>query len=160
VSILTVLTELATCLCGAISDDDGPNVCWCGVVPGSGGPPVDLVGEGKDGSCGVGYVQLGLAYPSDQVGVQAVVPGSEPTGTGLDVNVGILRTMDLDGEIPEEAVLLEALERQVADIELIRKAILCCDAVSARDMILGIYTPHGPDGGVVGGYWTVHIGIL
>lgn len=158
-SILTTLSALATCLCATV-EDEGVAVCWCGLVPGGGDPPADLVGEGQDGSCGVGYVRMALAYPSDTIGTQAAVLGSEPTGIGLDVEVGILRSIELDTEIPDEAVLLESFTQQLADMDLIRKAILCCDAVPAREMILGAYTPYGPLGGVVGGFWTVHLGTL
>ena len=155
-NLLPTLTALATCLCAAIEDSGAP-VCWCGVVPGAGDPPADLVGESSGGICGVGYVRMPLAYPSDSVGVQAAVLGSEPTNWGMDVEVGILRPIELDEDIPDEAVLLLAVERQMSDMDLAKNAILCCDAIPKRDLILSAFTPYGPLGGVLGGYWTVHI---
>lgn len=168
---LPTLEALSGCLCQAIAAEvagDPPttpadpeaDICWCGVLAGTGEPPADMVGESRDGVCGIAYVQLALGYPSDQVGVQTAATSNIATGFGMDLNIGILRTIELAEDIPEPAAMLGYADRQFKDMELIRRAILCCDAVRKTDMILGSYQPYGPNGDVLGGYWTVHIGTL
>lgn len=168
---LPTLEALSGCLCQAIAaevaggpptvdPDPAADVCWCGVLAGTGEPPADMVGEGADGTCGIAYVQLALGYPSDQVGVQTAAPAHIPTGFGMDLNVGILRTIELSAENPDPAEMLGYADRQFKDMDLIRNAILCCEAVPRSDMILGTYQPYGPVGDVLGGYWTVHVGTL
>lgn len=158
------MTKLATCLCAAIEAGDGPGVCWCGIVGGAANePPAYLVGESdNDDECGAAYVQMALAYPSDSLGVLTSVPASQPTGTSIDLHIGILRSIDLAETIPTEADMLAVATQQHADMTLIKKAVVCCEqpGIAKHDMVLGAYLPHGPLGGVYGGHWTVHYGVL
>lgn len=37
----------------------------------------------------------------------------------------------------------------------LHQAIVCCDL---DPVVLGTYTPVGPQGGLVGGYWQINVG--
>ena len=45
-------------------------------------------------------------------------------------------------------------------MEAIRDAIICCPSVPSKDSLLGVYTPFGPLGNLVGGSWTVSVGLI
>lgn len=147
----TIIEALATCLCAQIKDDGLDEPCYCGVMPGF--EVAWDIGECDDGSCGIAYVRLGNVYPSSQVGVATVNPGNCAIGTGLDIEMGMLRCFELneDGSPSSPAQLLEASRIQYADILVMQKALVCCEWLPAEDFVVGTYQPVGPSGGVVGG---------
>lgn len=59
-------------------------------------------------------------------------------------------------EAPSTTEQRDAARAQLADMALIRRAIL---AVPCEDKALGTYLPSGPMGGLVGGYWTTILGV-
>lgn len=152
------LQAIAACLCAAIQDPENgvPDVCYCGVVPG-GTPPAIYSGNCKD-KCGMAWVRLTTAYPSTAVGAASVQPARCDVGMGMDVEVGMLRCMSVGddrGNPPPPQEQIDATELQMADLLVMWKAILCCDAIPNGDVILGQYTPVGPEGGLVGGFFTL-----
>lgn len=76
-----------------------------------------------------------------EVGVARCAP--EPTQT-----MGVL-------EAPAPEVLTESARVQSADREAMRRGII---AGGGDDVIIGSYTPLGPQGGIVGGFWRSYIG--
>lgn len=139
---------LAGCLCAALSE--GPELCFCGVLPGA-AVPLD-VGFG-DGSCGgMAYVRVTAIYPATTVGVANLQPSNCEWGTGLDLEMGVYRPFPIDdeGNSPDPDVQLEATRWQMWDVQQMRKA-LCCDWLPKMDYIVGQYAPAGPNGGVLGG---------
>ena len=156
-SIQTILNSLAACLCAQIEADGSPKTCFCGVIPGA--TAVQEYGTDCDNLDGMAWVRLALTYPSSAVGVQSQQVGNCSVGIGVDIEVGIMRTIPMDA-LPDEAELLAANQQQVKDVLTIRKAIACCPDLHSKDFILGSYTPSGPLGGLVGGAWTVHVGIV
>lgn len=154
------LTALAECLCAEIGKA-GPRTCFCGVVPGS-GAVAEYSGNCND-KCGMAWVRLVTIYPSDGVGQQAEAVGNCYLGTDAIVEVGILRCAampDDRGNPPTGYALLQSFEQQTTDALTMQRAIMCCEAISPKDIILGVYTPQGPLGGMVGGVWQFTMGLL
>lgn len=156
-SIGTVVTDLATCLCGLVSDPDSgvPDVCFCGVIPGEAASA--MYGGNCRDKCGMAWVRVVTAYAAAGAGNQTSEPGNCNSGIGFDVEVGMLRCTPI-GEAttpPKPEQLLASAQLQWADMMIMRKAVACCAGV--RDWVLGTYTPMGPAGGLVGGFWTIQM---
>lgn len=149
------LLALATCLCAEIEDHPvTPKVCFCGVVPGE-EVSFDYSGDCET-ACGMAWVRLLGAYPSAVIGEATNVPGNCGSMLGMDVEIGIIRCvqgMDEQGNPPSADALLESAMWQWEDMATIRRAVLCCSG--SKDFLLGAYVPIGPQGGLVGGAWTV-----
>lgn len=157
--ILNVLTELAACLCAQVQTDnpDLGDPCFCGVMPGQ-AALLDYTRDCSDG--GVAWVRMVQGYPSTTVGQADQRLGNCGTGWGYDVEVGIVRSVAIEVEAPDEAESLATAEQQYKDMNTMRKAISCCSGLRSSDYILGPYTPYGPNGGVVGGSWTLYVGTV
>lgn len=139
---------LAACLCAALAD--GPDLCFCGILPGN-AVPLD-VGFG-DGACGgMAYVRTTSVYPSVIVGQASITESNCTLATGFDLELGVYRPFPIeeDGSSPPPDVQLEATRQQMADVVAMQKA-LCCSWLPKKDYIVGQYAPAGPAGGVLGG---------
>lgn len=147
-----VVEALATCLCAQILADGTPKTCFCGVIPGAAIPMDMVTGTCKDAD-GMAFVRLVNTYPANQVGVQNLEPGNCAVGQGVDLEVGIIRCFPLtrSGGSPKPDVLLARTKLQIADERTMRRAINCCEWLDAQDFVVGLYTPIGPEGGVLGG---------
>jgi hypothetical protein len=153
---------IAACLCAEIADPDNgvPDVCYCGVMPGA-AIAAQYAGDCAS-KCGMAWVRLVTAYPSVTLGAASIQPARCTTGMGIDVEVGILRCMsvgDERGNMPTLQEQTDAAALQYADISVMWKAILCCDAIPPMDAILGQYQPMGPEGGLVGGAFTLSMAV-
>lgn len=153
--VFDTLVELAACLCQTIESEGLPDTCFCGIVPG------EAPAFGYWSDCeknGMAYVRLSTSYPSQQIGQQSVATGNCSSLLGIDVEIGILRSLpvgDEQGNMPEDYDILEATQLQVADMIAMRKAVTCC--LAAEDFLMGAYSPFGPDGGIVGGTWEINL---
>ncbi len=150
------MSDLAECLCAQIVVDESPEPCWCGVMPGQ-AALIEALGNECDG--GLAWVRLVSAYPSQIIGQASTLTGNCGMGTGFDLEVGIMRLVVVEEDAPDPAQSLAAVEQQIKDMETMRRAIGCCPALPKQDYILGQYTPSGPLGGVVGGTWSVFVGL-
>lgn len=146
------LERLAVCLCAQIIADGSPATCFCGVSPGSGFSP-DLLQCEDTESCGIAFVQLQSSYPSQTVGVVDQTPGNCGVTIGFDAVIGVLRCFPLqdDGSNPPPETQLELFRQQTLDMESMRRALICCDWLPSKDVIVGQYTPVGPEGELIGG---------
>jgi len=156
------LTLLAACLCTAIEDPDNgvPGVCFCGIVPGD-SVPAEYAGDCNT-VCGIAWIRLVSAYPSNAVGVLKTEPGNCAFGLGMDVEMGILRCItigDPDGTGPSPQELVDAAQLQIADALVMQQALFCCDGVPNKDVILGLYQSLGPEGGLVGGSYNMSMAV-
>ena len=81
-------------------------------------------------------------------------------GIGVSAALGIVRCIGVgDGENPPVPAELEAAaELQQADLMAMWRAVACCRW--SRDWVVGVYTPYGPEGGLVGGVLPVSILVL
>ena len=150
-TVLSVMLEqLATCLCGKITELDLPAPCYCGVLPGA-GVAVDT-GECLDGD-GMAYVRLVNTYPSETPGVQLTRPGNCGVSLGFDLEVGMWRNYPIDelGNPIGEVDNLAVSRLQMADLDAMMKAISCGCWLDPADYVVGQYAPAGPMGGMVGG---------
>jgi hypothetical protein len=119
------------------------------------------------------YVRLITMYPT--MGQSSPFPGQDtrpgnckPSMIGSTIGVGVLRcaaTQEDGGEAPTADVLTAEALGMTADASILLEAIKCCVAPLTDDetsnalvMVLGTWTPRGPDGGCVGGEWTLTIG--
>ena len=153
--------ELAECLCAQIQDPENgvPDVCFCGIVPGE--QAVGNYAGDCNTVCGMAWVRLVGMYPMSAIGVPDSTAGNCGVGVGIDVEMGILRCISIggeDGSLPSPVEMLEATQLQIADALIMRKAVLCCDAIPSKEAILAVYTPTGPLGGLVGGTMQVSMG--
>lgn len=149
-----LLTSLADCLCATLKQEGLPDLCFCGVLPGS-TIPTDLAGFDSCDNAGMGWTRLVTSYPAAGVGV-AARDISKCVGIGFDVEVGVMRAVTVEDDIPTSKETGEETQLQIEDMVAARKAIECCDGYSNKDYILGQYQPAGPLGGLVGGSWTVY----
>jgi hypothetical protein len=151
--IFSRIAGLAECLCQTIQDEGLPGLCFCGVLPGA-EAPFDYVGECDD--CGMAWVRMSNAYASNVLGQANLSENHCDMAVGFEVEVGIIRclpTIDGDGEIPTREEMLATSQLVIADMLAMRKAITCCPNLG--ETIMGEYQPYGPEGGVVGGWFTV-----
>lgn len=77
------------------------------------------------------------------------------------IELGIVRCaksvlVDVD-YFPTEADMFADTEQQQTDKDALKKAILCCWGVDGRDILPPIWEPIPPQGGCVGGIWTMFI---
>ena len=146
-TIWPVLEELQRCLCATL-DEHGvmPGKCLCGIVPGA-----EVSWDFPDG---IAWVRLIAVAP---------VAGLDRSSCGVpleaEIEVGVLNcapTPTARGVLPDEAALRESARLQMAAMDAMRRAITCC--YEGDHLSLGIYTPLGPQGGLVGGSWTATYG--
>lgn len=156
--LVPVLETLVTCLCAQIIADGSPEPCFCGLMPGE-------TALGDYTSCddrdGMAWVRLITAYPSTSLGAASTSPNNCSVMLGADIEVGVLRNLPVggrDGSPPTQDEMNAATAQIVLDAESARRAILCCnDSLDVIDIMLGSWTPAGPQGGLGGGSWTCAI---
>lgn len=154
-AIFDDLTVLGACLCEQIRADGLPETCFCGIVPGEAAVAAYAGDCAK--KCGMAWVRMGAVYPASGVGIANEEPKNCGSGIGYGVEVGILRCAHTGTaeQMPTPAEQMMDAQLQVADMLAMRRAVACCPG--STDWILGIYTPTGPQGGLVGGFWSLEM---
>lgn len=152
--IWPLITALHQCLCDTL-DERGlmPGDCFCGVLPGE-----TTVWDYQDG---MAWVRLASTVPSTVFPSQDFSLNNCGKTLAAEIEVGVLHCaprIGADKAPPTEVEQFEAARRQVATMAAMRSAILCCQELNEGDMVLGDYSPLGPNGGLVGGSWTVNVG--
>lgn len=155
-ALQAVVEVLAACLCEQLQD--GPDLCFCGVLPGS-EVAADVMAC-PDG--GMAYVRVVSIYPSTVVGIANITPANCQWGQGFDVELGVFRAFPLDenGAMPDDDITLEATRWQMWDAQAMQKALACCTWLPKMDFVVGQYAPTGPEGGVLGGIIPVSAMLL
>lgn len=156
--IFTIAASLAACLCAEVTDDDGDSLCFCGVMAGDQAYDFAGLGDCEDGKCGQAWVRVVTVYPMSVLGQANVETRNCDVGLGADLEVGLLRCWPIeeDGEAVDPLTMLEVAQQQLLDEESLRRAVSCCEEL--KDYILGQWTPVGPEGGLIGGTYTVYVG--
>jgi hypothetical protein len=119
------------------------------------------------------YVRLITMYPTaggpnSPFPNQDVRPGNcKPLMMASQLGIGVLRcasTVDDGGRAPTAATLTAEARGMTMDASLVLTAIKCCvaDMVTSADSwveqaLLGSWLPAGPEGGCVGGEWTLTV---
>ena len=153
------MTDLAACLCVQIEEDQSPEPCFCGVVPGD--RVVAAYATDCDERDGVAWVRMANMYPAETVGQQSTKQGNCSGGLGTDLEVGLIRAFPIppDGEDFDVAILASMVEQQVKDTMTLYRAILCCPSIPSKDVIVGMYAPMPILGGIYGGSIQVHLAL-
>lgn len=155
----TTLESLAACLCAELVDV-GPDLCFCGVIIGEDTYDLSGIGDCESGGCGQAWVRVTSSYMASELGVQDTDGGNCNLELNVELEIGVLRCLEIPdrGEANTPAELLAAFRQQQADMLAVRRSVLCCDAVDIEDVIMGVFSPIGPQGGLYGGVWTVVLG--
>jgi hypothetical protein len=154
-SIWPAITALTSCLCQTLEARGLPPVCICTPLPGE-QIATDYVTE----SAGMAWVRLEAAWPSTAFPNQAVGSSSckAPLAFAIEIGLAYCAPMsESDGTPPDLASQFEAVELQLAAMAAMRAAIECCMPANTADYAIGQYTPMGPEGGVVGGSWSIFV---
>lgn len=149
------MAALLGCVVGQVASEGRP-VDMDIVIPGT---AAFKIGMGK---CSQAWIRLVSANPSNSVGTPESTPGNCAAGLGITLEVGIMRCWKApkaDKE-PDPDELRRVGSLVVADMLSMRAALLCCDAVRSKDLILNTYRPMGPAGPDFGGAWTFQIGVI
>jgi len=152
-----VVIKLADCLCTELVDAGLPPTCICSPMPGE-AVAADYVNSNE----GMAWVRVNSVYPS------AVFPAQDQSASGclmpmaVQLEVGVLYcapvTEGRSNNPPGLSQLFDSTRLQMAAMAAMLRAIECClGATSSKFVSLGPYTPLGPDGGVVGGSWSVTV---
>lgn len=164
-TILAPMVEILTCLEQELTKREIPlpavfQVQWGDQVP------FDYCGE--NGCNGQAWVRLVDSF------AMGVFPDADPGAVrcsdrqGWHLEVGIvrcapkLRTVAGKPVLPSTQDTFEAAALQLADMDAMRAAVLCCfgDSTAADDIdfSLGLYSPASSLGGCVGGTWAITLG--
>jgi len=151
--VTEVMAALADCVCTEVNAI--APTCWCGMTAGT-DVAWDYCGECDGGHCGMAWVRLVGVTPYDIFPFPVIDPGCARPLAAL-IEVGALRCIPTlaDGAPLDEATMAEVTALQMADMWALRRAVLCC---GYRDLALNVYDPLGPQGGCIGGVWSVYFG--
>lgn len=150
------LVSLSECVCEELTERGAGPLCSCTFYPGA-LPAFDGCSECTSGTCGMGWLRVVTAFPSDSFPLQSFDPHCRKEMV-WQLEIGAVRCMPVeqDGGPLDEQTLAEVWVGQMLDAEAIARAVFCCDVPS---IMLDTYTPIGPDGGCVGGSWSVFAGL-
>jgi hypothetical protein len=140
----------------------GQNASFCSValMPGN-AVPYDYGQENCGGSL---WVRLSSANPSASFPLADVTVNNCTSSLAYPLEIGVMRPAPLAEmvgdafQLPTDAENSAATEQQLADMESMYAAIIAF-ADEVELLTPGIYTPIGPEGGVVGGRWTLTVGL-
>lgn len=150
-TIWPIMVQLSQCLCEELTARGlMPGDCFCGMFPGDNAV--------WDYTNGLAYVRLVDSYPSTAFPAANTTPrGSCSAMLAATLEVGLLQcapAMSGTGVLPTQEEQFEATRLQIAGMRAMQQAIACCDLDL---VVLGTYTPQGPQGGLVGGYWQLNV---
>jgi hypothetical protein len=135
------------------------DLCARAVYPGA-MIPIDYAAE----SCGgMAYVRLNAVVPTTTFPAPETSPMACVATLAYTFEVGVLRpaphieVTNGEPEMPEDAEQNATAYSQYTDMMAIRSAVQDVRE-DIEYVVLGGYTPAGPDGGAVGGWWTVTLG--
>lgn len=151
VRIMPALMALHDCLCAELEKSGLDLGCECLLVHGA----VENIAPPAVGK-GIAWVGLSSIFPSKSFPSPDTSTTNCPAPLAAIITVGVLRcyAVKAAGESPQEMLLY--MDKQMADMAAMRRAIVCCNG-DFEDIVLGQYTPLGPQGGVYGGTWSLSI---
>lgn len=156
----TIAWDHATGLIDALAPElerrNLPPTCFASVLPGA------LVAlDHVNDACGaMAWSRVGSVFPSTIFPVQDQTPHRWGITGAMTYELGIIRGMELpdSGEAPTAEQQFETARLQMADMKAILVTICGYFSSVGVPFIVGSYVPVGPDGGAVGGAWTVTAG--
>ena len=131
--------------------------CSMTIMPGN-EIPLDL-------DCGgSGWVRLVSVVPSEAFPSQSARPGNCGYMLAYSVEMAVfrpapqMRKFANDVTVPSDEENFIAAEQQMADMTAMHAAMRSASQLFP-DFLLGSYVPQGPEGGLVGGVWSMTIGL-
>lgn len=150
-AIWPLMVQMQQCLCETLTERGlMPGDCFCGILPGEQAT--------WDYSDGLAYVRLVDAYPSTVFPTANATPSVSCSAMLVaTLEVGLLQCLPInaDGRPLTQEQSTEVARLQIAGMRALQQAIACCDLPL---VVLGSYTPQGPQGGLVGGFWQINVG--
>ena len=141
----------------------GQNASLCAITPMPGSDvPYDY---GQESCGGILWVRLVSANPSVSFPLSDVTVTNCASTLAYPLEVGIMRPAPLaemvgdELRLPTDAENAAAVEQQMLDLESMYIAIVGLGE-DVENVLPGFYTPRGPEGGVVGGAWTLTVGLI
>lgn len=137
------------------------DMCLISVMPGA-EVPYDY---GQEACGGMLWVRLTSANPSASFPLADVTVDNCGVTLAYPLEVGIMRPMQgievfaTEAQLPTAANNGDAALQQILDLESMYRAIINLGD-EVENVMPGIYTPLGPEGGVVGGKWTFSVGLV
>ena len=161
----SIMDDLRTCACAALENSlGGKPGCACTLTPGLLAPADWCSCSGRGEGCGMAWVRLDRLYPSGQR-FPAQDPDTKTSCTSVlaaVLEVGVYRCQPAPGPqgvAPSPAEQTQAALIQSSDAMALHRAITCCDAITSRPNVLGLYTPRD-GGGCGGGAWAVTVQLM
>lgn len=157
-SVQAILLELVDCVCTSLADNGAGPTCWCGLYPGETISWEYCGGECDEGACGMGWVRATTVFPYETFPVPVIDSRCQrPLAWGVEV--GALRCMSMGQEIASPEEMADTSLSQVLDARALWLALKCCQDNNGRSIEISpdVYTPVGPLGGCVGGFWTAFL---
>lgn len=138
------------------------NFCVISMMPGS-DVPYDY---GQEACGGILWVRLTSAAPSVSFPANDITAANCFSTLAYPLEIGIMRPAPLAEVLDSQLILPTASEnalavdRQMLDMQAMYRAIYAFkEAQDIEDLMPGSYQPRGPEGGVVGGIWTLSVGL-
>ena len=150
--IMPALEKLHACFCAELTASGLDVKCECVMLPGIG----DVAAEPAPGT-GFAWVGVTGVAPYSSFPVPDLTLANSARPLVATVVIGVIRCIEVSRNGPTSTEQALSLDKQMADMAAMRRAVICCTDDS-RDMVLGTYQPIGPEGGIYGGFWDVHIG--
>lgn len=148
------MTAIAECLCTELVASGLPPTCLCGVLPGE---AIDA--SYVTSSEGMAWVRLANAFPYNAFPNASLSGNPCVMPLGFELEIGALWcapvSRDSRGNPPRPEDQAATAEIQVAAMAAMHRAIVCCLPNERAQVAMGAYTPTGPEGGVVGGTWSL-----
>lgn len=153
--------SLASCLCQELRDAGGPEPCFCGVLAGE-QVAWDYCQPCEGDMCGMAWVRIASIVPLSATTSNdgTILLNRCAPALAAIFEIGVLRcapTVGPEGQLPDMAEQLAAAHLQASDMAAAGRAAACC-FTDGRMVAVNQWTPLGPDGGCVGGSWTVTVG--
>ena len=136
------------------------SICFASVLSGN-----TVFGAAGQEECGgMLWVRMTTAYPSASFPTQVTQRNNCAFTLAYPLEVGILRPSPAvevfakDIELPDEGDQFAATQQFFNDMHALQRGIL---RFSRRvdESVLGAFTPIGPDDGVLGGTWSLTVGL-
>lgn len=165
--IYPLIVELVACVCAELEASGLPAVCRCAPMPGS-APVIDFSGtDGCKDGCGQAWVRLINAFPSDDFPAPGFGVNTRcEVALAYLLEVGVSRCEPVGKTVagkftpPTMEDQLGAVRLYTADMQAMRRAILCCFRGEHEDDVevaVGTYSPLDSIGGVGGGTWQIAV---
>lgn len=114
-----------------------------------------------DGQMWVRVVSVTPAYQTSRSG--NVASACAPVRWDVVLGLGILRcaaVLDDDGNAPTAKAISADAATMVSDMGALADAVICHEHLDLERVVLGAWSPQGPQGGCHGGEWSVTARVL